>query len=134
MSLSAGDAQGLWLAVSGYFIAPIAAVLVGNGVVSVVTGRDGLPVPPPPPPPPSLPSAHLDLCLLRKCDAVVANLLFELSWVHQCSCRADFPNMCWLQVLPVALGSAVLVLALFAEVQKLTGVGTSNGGKGGDAL
>ena len=63
------------------------------------------------------------------------HLQFELCWVHQGSCRADFRSVCRLQALPVALGSAVLLLALFAEVQKLTGVGTSNGGKGGgDAL
>ena len=66
MSLSAGDVQGLWLAVSGNFIAPIAAVLVGNGAVSLITGRDGLPVRPPPPfhpsPGPSRPLFSPEMC------------------------------------------------------------------------
>jgi len=77
MSLSDGDLRGVWLAVSGFFVAPTAAVLLANSAVSLASGEDRLPA-------------------------------------------------------PVSLGCWLLLLAAcVAELQKLTGVGKGNGGRGG---
>lgn len=44
LALSAGDVRGMWLAVSGYVVAPAALLLLGNAVFSIASGREGIPV------------------------------------------------------------------------------------------
>jgi len=81
MSLSSGDMQGVWLALSGFLVAPSAALLASNALLKASAGVEILPGP----------------------GGIICSI--------------------------------ALLAGVVAEIQKLTGVGTSNGGRGGgDAL